>query len=305
MTDPTPEEWEPLLREVRERVTCAAEHGDRDPVLDSSSLDLAELLWTTARDGDQAVPLEVAVAVAELYWWRDDLEAAAGIYAMIDEAAPDAVPDAVRPLLRAAAAAVAVEDDVTTAVDALVAAESGDDPAALDEAVSCFRRLHERFDPADAAEVGARHIVLTDYGLALRLRGERDGAPGDLDDAVALTLAALDLPDHDDERGALLGNAAIAHGTRFAATGDPADLNRGVALGEQALEATPGDDDGWAGRATNLSGLHQIRFDRTREPSDLDRAVLSTWAAERTPDDLPAAGLRWSNVSNALAPATT
>lgn len=304
--------WPDLLDDVVARVEAFVEDGTTQGLLGDDAPAIAERLWTGARDDEGAVPLEVAVAVAQLYWGRhlaggspdgEDREAAVGLFAMIDEVAPDAVPDSVRPLLdELAGASDPREMEIAAAVDLLVAAESGGVPDALDEAVAQFRRLR---DSSQGPPDPHRHVVLSNLGVALRLRAERHGELADLDDAVQMTRNALavdEVPDEPDERAALLGNAAIALGTRFAWTGNQTDLDDAVSLGVRAVDSTGEAAPGWAGRASNLSGLFRVRYDRLGDPDDLDRAVeLGRRAAEVPTADASASGLRWSNVSNALA----
>jgi hypothetical protein len=51
-------------------VAAFTEEGRGESVLADDTLGLAERLWTTARDASGTVPIEAAVAVADLYWRR-------------------------------------------------------------------------------------------------------------------------------------------------------------------------------------------------------------------------------------------
>ncbi|MFG2340890.1 hypothetical protein [Streptomyces yangpuensis] len=279
---------------------------------------LAERLWTQARDDDGGVPLEVALTVAELYWRRyqaspgveggsEDLGHAVALYTMIAEVAGDAVPEPMRPLVAQAAAQVADGASLDAAnalldeaADRLEAAQTGDPAVHLDEAIALYRNLldgEHRLPEGDAR----RPMVLSNLGMALRMRAERTehGDRADVEESVRLTRESLR---QGDDRAAFLGNLMISLGTRYAWTGDEDDLDEAVLVGEEAISVIPPDDPRWAVHASNLSGLLRIRFDDRGTRPDLDEAVrLSAAAAEATPEQDPARSLRWSNLSNALA----
>ncbi|MFD3468097.1 hypothetical protein ACFWWM_17330 [Streptomyces sp. NPDC058682] len=312
--------WEPL-DEARARIAAYLTDGQGGGLTRPDVPELAERLWTRARGDDGGVPVEVAVIVAELYWRRhqasrgpengsEDLGHAVSLYTMIAEVAGDAaVPEPLRPLVAQAAAQVAAGASraptdalLDEAIDRLEAAHSGDPAAHLDEAIALFRTLlddERRLPQGDAR----RPAALSNLGMALRMRAERteQGRLADVDESVRLTREALRQGDADD-RAAFLGNLMTSLGTRYAWTGDDADLAEAVLVGEEAVYATSRDDPSWASHASNLSGLLRIRFDVRGTGPDLDEAVrLSAEAAGATPDHAPARSLRWSNLSNALA----
>ncbi|MGA5446980.1 hypothetical protein ACPCVO_10015 [Streptomyces umbrinus] len=317
-TDPDPA-WREPFDEAQARIAAYVTGVDARGVTGPDVPELTEALWTLARDDDGGVPLDVALTVAELYWRRhqarqdtdgdtEDLGHAVALYTMIAEVAGDAVPEPLRPMVAQAAAQVeeGASLDPTDAVldratDRLEAAQSGEPTATLDEAIGLFRSLLD--DRHCLPEGDARRpAALSNLGLALRLRAERTehGGIDDLDESVRLSRDALRLGDAEN-RVACLGNLMSGLGTRYGWTGDDADLDEAVLVGEEAVAAARGEP-GWAACASNLSGLLRIRFDVRGGGADLDEAVrLSAEAAGATPEDDSARSLRWSNVSNALA----
>ena len=107
-TAPPVTPWQDLLDDAHRRVKAFVAEGSTAQLTSKDALVLAERLWTSSRDDDGAVPIEAAVAVADLYWHRsmaaprppdedDDLGAAISIYAMIAAADEEAVPEEPRP----------------------------------------------------------------------------------------------------------------------------------------------------------------------------------------------------------------
>lgn len=158
--------WRPFLDDARSRVAEFVRDGQAGRLLASDTPTLAEQLWTSARDGDGAVPLAAAQAAADLYWHRhlargrpaddEELGAAVALFAMITEVDANAVPEALRPLVddvrrqwKAEASGdcqYADGDDAAfaEATDLLLAAQEGETGASLDEAISRFRRMRNR-----------------------------------------------------------------------------------------------------------------------------------------------------------------
>jgi hypothetical protein len=317
--------WPSLLAQAQARAAEFTEKGRAGPVLAGDTLDLAERLWTASRDASGAVPIEAALAVADLYWRRsqanprpaaedDDLGAAIAIYALIADADEEAVPEALRSAVAEARLAPGEQGearptagwdlrDVDAAVGLLAAAEAGGDEADLAEAVTRFRVLLQNV-PAGAVDAGGQpveSVILSNLGIALRLHAVQAGDPDEADEAVELTRRAL-AADQPADSGALHVNLAITLGTRFAFTGSAEDLREAVAAGLRGVELTDPRDPEWPIRASNLSGLLRVRFDQTGNLDDVEQAIaLSRTAAEATPDGDPGRGLRWSNLSNGLA----
>ncbi|MBU6290109.1 MAG: CHAT domain-containing protein, partial [Chloroflexi bacterium] len=81
-----------------------------------------------------------------------------------------------------------------------------------------------------------------------------------------------------------LGNLAIRLSTRYDLRGDPADLDRAVALQEEAVALTPAGSTSYPRRIGNLASRLSDRFDLRGDPTDLDRAVaLQEEAVALTP----------------------
>ena len=312
--------WQDLLDDAHRRVEAFVADGSTAQLTSEDALGLAERLWTSSRDDDGAVPLEAAVAVADLYWHRsmaaprppdedDDLGAAIGIYAMIAEADAEAVPEELRPAVAEARRYLETQATgpgrlaaVAEAIDLLLAAEAVYDDATAEEAIAQFRALLRADTPGASASGAYRPVILSNLALALRLHAVASGNPDEADEAVDLARRALQAAGDTDDRAALLGNIAVTLGTRFNWSGTDADLRGAIDAGQQAVDATGLDDPAWPGRASNLSGLLRMRFDAQGAQEDLDQAIaLSGKAAALPSEDVAGRSLRWSNVSNAMA----
>src|SRR5205085_11179103 len=69
------------------------------------------------------------------------------------------------------------------------------------------------------------------------------GGPADLAEAARVLTRATELVEPDDPgRATVADNRALVHSDRFAATGDPAELDTAVALHRYAVSVT-GDDN--------------------------------------------------------------
>jgi tetratricopeptide (TPR) repeat protein len=295
-------EWQPFADKIDGLITAYVEQGSQAGLTGSEALATAGQLWTKARDDDGIVPLPAAEAVARLYWFRaqafgmdtaeglDDLGTAVGIYAMIDETDPQAVPAELRPLVDQGR-----RNPLDAALDLLEAVQSGASADGLDEVV-------DRLSGLQADDTGVQAAIDANLSLALRMRSERTGDRADIDEAIRLGRAAVSVTDDDDrDKAAMLNNLATALGTRFAGHGRPVDLDEAITVGWQAYQATSAADPAWPGRTSNLSGLHRVRFDQFGAETDLDAAIdLAEQAAMHPDSNSPDGALRWSNLSNAL-----
>jgi len=312
--------WQDLLEEAHRRIKAFVMEGSTRQLMNEDALLLAERLWTSSRDDGGAVPIEAAVAVADLYWQRsmaaprppgddEDLGAAISIYAMIAAADEEAVPEELRPAVAEARRYLEAQEPspgrsvaVARAIDLLLAAETAYDEATVEEAIAKFRALLRDDASGAGTDDDYRPVILSNLGLALRLHAVASGSPEEADEAVDLAQRALEAAGDTADRAALLGNIAVTLGTRFSWTGADADLRGAIDAGRQAVDATDQDDPAWPGRATNLSGLLRMRFDAGGTQEDLDQAIaLSRKAAELPTEDVAWHSLRWSNVSNAMA----
>jgi hypothetical protein len=81
---------------------------------------------------------------------------------------------------------------------------------------------------------------------------------------------------------------ALGLRSRFALTGQPADLAQAIELFEQVAAQTPRISREWPGTVTNLAATLQERYESTRDPGDIARAQqiledAAAWAQENTP----------------------
>jgi tetratricopeptide (TPR) repeat protein len=312
-----PPPWQALLDAARARTDLFVESGEPGLLLDDETLNLAEQLWTSARAADGSVPASAAIGVADLYWYRhlarprppaedDDLGAAIAIFTMIEAAAPEALPEEIRPLvaqykgIRDAAPVDAATTAVASAVQNFLSIQSSTDAEVLDDAIRRFRDVLKAAD-TDPDYRKYRYLILSNLGLALLRQseqtGERDTA--ELDEAVAVTQAAIRLCPREKDHRALLYDAGVARATRYARTGNAADLDAAIDLGEQSLQAATDDDD-QASQLSDLGAMYRVRFDLAGRRPDLDRSLeLGRRAVDATAADGTAPALALSNLGSA------
>ena len=102
-------------------------------------------------------------------------------------------------------------------------------------------------------------------------------------------------------RGRVLSNLGAALRTRFARTGDPADLDAAVQAGYDAVAGSPPGSPDRARCLSNLGGALQTRFAWAGNPADLDAAVRAgNDAVQATLPDHPDLGAMLSNLAGAL-----
>lgn len=109
-----------------------------------------------------------------------------------------------------------------------------------------------------------------DLSSALLMRHLLTGALGDLDDAVATGLAALDA---EPEQADLLDHLATMLSTRYERTGSPDDLAEAIERGRAAVTASVPGTGGHAMHSHNLALAHSRRHQLLGDPADLDEAV--------------------------------
>ncbi|MFE6366045.1 CHAT domain-containing protein [Streptomyces sp. NPDC057806] len=168
----------------------------------------------------------------------------------------------------------------------------------LDRAVELTRRAHDVcLDlPGHPTQLGAANFanVLID-------RYRRDADPADLDEAVQALEG--DLRNYADDpslrdRTATSSALAIALAMRYQRWGDIGALSRAIELAEHVADDTPDSPSA----LTNLAELLITRFNRTRRPSDLDRAIsLHETAVRKQNASDPMAAARLGNLAQAVA----
>ena len=144
--------------------------------------------------------------------------------------------------------------------------------------------------------------LLSNLGLGLQTRYERDGRAADLDEAIELSREALALtPPDSPDRAGRLSNLGSGLQTRYERAGRPADLDEAIERGREALALTPPDSPDRAALLSNLGGGLQTRYARAGRPGDLDEAI-ALWreAVALTPPDSPDRAGRLSNLGSGL-----
>jgi hypothetical protein len=164
----------------------------------------------------------------------------------------------------------------------------GGDPADLATA----RRLYAAAVAADPEDP----YLLNNFGNCLRTCYATGGDPADLAEAARVLTRATELVEPDDPgRATVADNRALVHGDRFAATGDPAELDTALALHRYAVSvdeairhyraavrATPAGSGDAPLRLANLAKALLERHDRRGQRRDLDAAVEAAEQALRT-----------------------
>lgn len=163
------------------------------------------------------------------------------------------------------------------AVSQLGRALAGSEPP--DEAsVALWRRI-VRDEPADHAN---RPGHLANLAVALKLRCERSGQAGELDEAIGLGREAVAVAGPGHPQLALFrSNLAGVLRLRFERTWAVADLDEAVDIARAALREAAADDPERPVFLAHLAGVLRVRFEWSGEPADLDEAVELARAAVR------------------------
>lgn len=258
-----------LVRALGARVLLYRSSLDQDAVLAPQALsEVRELMRLVA---DPSTDPEAVRAIADLHLCRslvlgtergreDSLIAAALARYLGPEGPPVAAAET-------ADRRVALLHE--QAADRVAAAERHRDPALLE------RALHAAGAAVDSTPVQAgplRASALALWGLALRLRYEREGDPRDLDAAIgALREAETAAGSRHPDRAGILSRLAVSLRERHERTGGLEDLLEGVRTARAAVEAGGPADRG--GRLHNLGLALRLRHERTGGPGDLEEAI--------------------------------
>ncbi|MGW0935679.1 CHAT domain-containing protein [Streptomyces sp. NPDC002666] len=258
-----------LVRALGARVLLYRSSLDEDAILSPQALgEVRELMRLVA---DPSTDPEAVLAIADLHRCRslvlgaergrEDAVIAAALARYLGPGEP---PDAAA---EAADRRVALLHE--QAADRVAAAERHRDPALLEQA------LHAAGAAVDNTPVRAgpiRATALTLWGLALRLRYEREGDPRDLDAAIgALREAETAAGSRHPDRAGILSRLAVSLRERHERTGGLEDLLEGVRTARAAVEAGGTADRG--GRLHNLGLALRLRHERTGDPADLEEAI--------------------------------
>lgn len=133
-------------------------------------------------------------------------------------------------------------------------------------------------------------------------RGGKEGVLSDLDDAIAGFEEALAALASSDGQLSVLAEASRALAARYARTRQRGDLERSIALVEQALQGLPDHHELRAALHSALASGLSERFTLTGAPADLDGAVAhAETAADTTPEGDASKSGRLSTLANRLA----
>ncbi|KIM25050.1 hypothetical protein M408DRAFT_26459, partial [Serendipita vermifera MAFF 305830] len=128
-----------------------------------------------------------------------------------------------------------------------------------------------------------------DLGTSIQLRFERHGIVEDLERAISLNQAAVDLtPDGHPGKPVILGGLGKSIQSRFEWFEDIGDLERAILIKQAAANLMPNGHPDKPGWLNNLGNSVRLRFERLRDVKDLERAISIYQAAvDLTPDRHP------------------
>jgi tetratricopeptide (TPR) repeat protein len=252
---------EDLLAELQARLSRFAVDQDADGVLSEDALALVDQLMR--EEADSGTKLKVMHAAGWLHWYR---------YLV-----PGRGED---------------QRDLAAALT-LLAPVYRVQPEAVPNQVRSYFDDHQPADPDSPEAMGSRAMQLLQRALST-------DDPAALDTGIDL-LQTLAARADDRNHAAVLSNLCAALRIRFERTGELADLNLAVAVGEQAVAATLTDDPGLGAALANLAAALQRRFERTGALADLDHAVdLDEQALAATPSGNPDRAGILSNLGSIL-----
>ncbi|MDP5184041.1 CHAT domain-containing protein [Blastococcus sp. BMG 814] len=184
--------------------------------------------------GDEAVCDEALAVIGRTHWWR-------AVHGSGDRAPMDA----------------------HSATGALVPAYAAD-PTSVPEPVARYLEQSGAPDPAFALSNQAVRLLQT---LAIQQDELLLGV------VVGLLRQAVARAPGEHSRAGLLSNLGAGLQARYAVQGDDADLDRMVAVADEAAGATAPEDPEWPGRHSNLAMALRARFNRRGDAEDLGRLV--------------------------------
>ncbi|MCB8901246.1 MULTISPECIES: CHAT domain-containing protein [unclassified Streptomyces] len=259
-----------LLRALAARVLLFRTNMDGTAVLDPEALRMARELMRHVPD--PSVDLEAVLTLADLHRCRsvllgdeagrEDAAIATALerYAGQGEADPD--PETAEATARVAALHARAREGV-------LAAERHRDRGRLESAILACEAAVDG-TPVRARPLRASALAL--WGVALRLRYEREGRSEDLDDAVtALRRAEAAAGTGHPERNLVLSGLSAALRERYELRGALDDLMEAVRVARAAVDE--GGPEGRGGRLHNLGLALRLRHERTGDPTDLAQAV--------------------------------
>ncbi|MCX5402350.1 CHAT domain-containing protein [Streptomyces sp. NBC_00102] len=258
-----------LVRALGARVLLYRSSLDQDAILSPQAL--AEVRMLMRLVADPSTDPEAVRAIADLHLCRSLVLGA-------ERGRDDAVVAAALARYLGPGGPPETEAETTDRRIALLHEQAGDqvavaerhrDPALLERALHAARAAVDS-TPVRAGPIRASALAL--WGLALRLRYEREGDPRDLDAAIgALREAGTAAGSRHPGRAGILSALAASLRERHERAGGLEDLLEGVRTARAAVEAGGPDDRG--GRLHNLGLALRLRHERTGDQRDLEEAI--------------------------------
>jgi tetratricopeptide (TPR) repeat protein len=253
--------------------------GDPGPILQPRAAAEARELAVRMLSGGPGMQKRAVVAVALLHWYRclaapkpDDHDAESAIlwWSVVAETDPQAVPEALRPVVIANVERIASVEKVERAVELLRQGTQTRDRTSLDNAID---DVIEAVDKV-SADAPVRLDWLTVLGRALIARFELAGLDRDLDTGFTVLQQAVEgTPPGDSAIAVRLSNLGVAFFIRYQQAGASADLDSALQVTRRAVRATAPDVPELAGHLGNLANVLVTQFLRTSALTDLDEAV--------------------------------
>jgi tetratricopeptide (TPR) repeat protein len=300
-----------LMAVLDARIRRFTDSGDRAAVLDPVTVVEAGRLWETAvppGGGSQAAPVDVLLILARLHTARyqampgsegqPDLRMALGIVQLLDERAPERIPDGLREVL-AASEPEPTPDAERASIEGFQALDEYQRtgrPALLDTAVASFRHAVATSLAGSLEHAGE----LFNLARVLQAKFRRTGDHADLDVTIGAWREAADAAPVDHlHRASCQVNLGTALRTRFELTGNEADLDAAIEAFGQAAVSIPAGYPQRDEYLNRLSSARLTRFELTGQPPDLDAALKAVrQALTEAPPGHPSRSGYLGNLSN-------
>jgi hypothetical protein len=302
---------ESMLVKLENRVRASIESEDVLRVLDDVTVNDAGELWRAVLDASasHSISFDLIYVIASLHWHRynslpagrdhDDLQVAAVMFALVQRAEPNLVPEPLREMISNAgyldftdnvgippwgpsysedqypsSREISISDRPESlrqrAILIMQETRPGDNTVLLHEAIDLMRQA-VGISPMVFSE---RASCMSSLSRALLIRFEQLKDCADIDEAVTLGRGAVRLaaPDDFNLPGFLL-NLGSSLGSRFLDSENIADLDEAIVMFRRAVGCAP---DGHPHRTTIIKNLERAlvsRFDRLGNRSDVLEAM--------------------------------
>ncbi|WP_033343099.1 CHAT domain-containing protein [Catenuloplanes japonicus] len=277
MTTHTPAE---LLTILVERMQAYARDDDEELLSARTHTELRELV-AAATTPEGGLPFDVALFAGQIHWYRHlangdeaELHAARTLFGLIARADPDLVPQPFRHLVPADPWALA--EEAAALLQPAVAARDAD---AMEPGIGLLRAAVDATGDDDPV----RAVMLSNLGVALRVRGVLRSSDAELTEAAALGREAVARTPagHPSRADLVAGFDDTLRACRDRSPGGLID-NLDEAIGIR-LERLRGS--GTTALLSDLAELLRNRFERQGDGADLDLAVEAATSAAQDPAD--------------------